>query len=139
MKRKVKKSNKLYHPIFTSFQKGYMRVQRGGSFLCALLGLIILSPVFLVLCAWVIIDSGFPIFFKQKRVAQSEQDGKYKYFTIYKFRTMYTDTPKDMPTHMLKNPDAYITKAGHFLRKTSLDELPQHFNVLRGDMNLVGP
>ena len=107
--------------------------------MCALLGLIILSPVFLVLCAWVIIDSGFPIFFKQKRVAQSEQDGKYKYFTIYKFRTMYTDTPKDMPTHMLKNPDAYITKAGHFLRKTSLDELPQLFNVLRGDMNLVGP
>lgn len=139
MKRKVKKSNKLYHPIFTPFQRGYMRVQRGGSFLCALLGLIILSPVFLVLCAWVIIDSGFPIFFKQKRVAQSEQDGKYKYFTIYKFRTMYTDTPKDMPTHMLKNPDAYITKAGHFLRKTSLDELPQLFNVLRGDMNLVGP
>lgn len=139
MKRKVKKSNKLYHPIFTPFQRGYMRVQRGGSFLCALLGLIILSPVFLVLCAWVIIDSGFPIFFTQKRVAQSEQDGKYKYFTIYKFRTMYTDTPKDMPTHMLKNPDAYITKAGHFLRKTSLDELPQLFNVLRGDMNLVGP
>lgn len=139
MKRKVKKSNKLYHPIFTPFQRGYMRVQRGGSFLCALLGLIILSPVFLVLCAWVIIDSGFPIFFKQKRVAQSEQDGKYKYFTIYKFRTMYTDTPKDMPTHMLKNPDAYITKAGHFLRKTSLDELPQLFNVLRGDVNLVGP
>lgn len=139
MKRKVKKSNKLYHPIFTSFQKGYMRVQRGGSFLCALLGLIILSPVFLVLCAWVIIDSGFPIFFKQKRVAQSEKSGKYRYFTIYKFRTMYTDTPKDMPTHMLKNPDAYITKAGHFLRKTSLDELPQLFNVLRGDMNLVGP
>ena len=84
MKRKVKKSNKLYHPIFTSFQKGYMRVQRGGSFLCALLGLIILSPVFLVLCAWVIIDSGFPIFFKQKRVAQSEKSGKYRYFTIYK-------------------------------------------------------
>lgn len=139
MKRKVKKSNKLYHPIFTSFQKGYMRVQRGGSFLCALLGLIILSPVFLVLCAWVIIDSGFPIFFKQKRVAQSEKSGKYRYFTIYKFRTMYTDTPKDMPTHMLKNPDAYITKAGHFLRKTSLDELPQLFNVLKGDMNLVGP
>lgn len=139
MKRKVKKSNKLYHPIFTPFQRGYMRVQRGGSFLCALLGLIILSPVFLVLCAWVIIDSGFPIFFKQKRVAQSEKSGKYRYFTIYKFRTMYTDTPKDMPTHMLKNPDAYITKAGHFLRKTSLDELPQLFNVLRGDMNLVGP
>lgn len=107
--------------------------------MCALLGLIILSPVFLVLCAWVIIDSGFPIFFKQKRVAQSEKSGKYRYFTIYKFRTMYTDTPKDMPTHMLKNPDAYITKAGHFLRKTSLDELPQLFNVLRGDMNLVGP
>lgn len=109
------------------------------SFLCALLGVIVLSPVFLLLCGWIIVDSGFPVFFIQKRVAKSKPDGTYTYFPIYKFRTMYTDTPKDMPTHMLKNPDAFITKAGKFLRKTSLDELPQLFNVIKGDMNLIGP
>lgn len=139
MKKKVKKSSKLYHPVFTPFQKSYIKLQRGISFLCALLGIIILSPIYLALCIWIVADSGFPILFKQKRVAKSAPDGTYRYFTIYKFRTMYTDTPKDMPTHMLENPDAFITKAGHFLRKTSLDELPQLFNVLKGDMNLVGP
>lgn len=139
MKRKVKKNSSLYYPVFSSFQKTYMKVQRAVSFFCALLGVIILSPVFLVLCIWIIADSGFPVLFRQKRVARSEADGTYRYFTIYKFRTMYTDTPKDMPTHMLENPDAFITRAGHFLRKTSLDELPQLFNVLKGDMNLVGP
>ena len=139
MKRKVKKNSKLFYPVFTPFQKAYMKIQRAVSFLCALLGVIILAPVFLILCIWIVIDSGFPVLFKQKRVAQSEADGTYRYFTIYKFRTMYTDTPKDMPTHMLNNPDAFITKAGHFLRKTSLDELPQLFNVLKGDMNLTGP
>ena len=139
MKKKVKKSSKLYHPVFTPFQKSYIKLQRGISFLCALLGIIILSPIYLALCIWIVADSGFPILFKQKRVAKSAEDGTYRYFTIYKFRTMYTDTPKDMPTHMLENPDAFITKAGHFLRKTSLDELPQLFNVLKGDMNLVGP
>ena len=139
MKRKVKKNSSLYYPVFSSFQKTYMKVQRAVSFFCALLGVIILSPVFLILCIWIIADSGFPVLFRQKRVARSEADGTYRYFTIYKFRTMYTDTPKDMPTHMLENPDAFITKAGHFLRKTSLDELPQLFNVLIGDMSLVGP
>ena len=139
MKKKVKKSSKLYHPAFTPFQKSYIKLQRGISFLCALLGIIILSPIYLALCIWIVADSGFPVLFKQKRVAKSAPDGTYRYFTIYKFRTMYTDTPKDMPTHMLENPDAFITKAGHFLRKTSLDELPQLFNVLKGDMNLVGP
>lgn len=139
MKKKVKKSSKLYHPVFTPFQKSYIKLQRGISFLCALLGIIILSPIYLALCIWIVADSGFPILFKQKRVAKSAEDGTYRYFTIYKFRTMYTDTPKDMPTHLLENPDAFITKAGHFLRKTSLDELPQLFNVLKGDMNLVGP
>ena len=139
MKKKVKKSSKLYHPAFTPFQKSYIKLQRGISFLCALLGIIILLPIYLALCIWIVADSGFPILFKQKRVAKSAEDGTYRYFTIYKFRTMYTDTPKDMPTHMLENPDAFITKAGHFLRKTSLDELPQLFNVLKGDMNLVGP
>lgn len=138
-KYKVRKDKKLYHPTFTPFQKGYIKVQRVVSFFCALLGVIILSPVFLLLCVWIIVDSGFPVFFIQKRVAKSKPDGTYTYFPIYKFRTMYTDTPKDMPTHMLKNPDAFITKAGKFLRKTSLDELPQLFNVLKGDINLIGP
>lgn len=138
-KHKVKKAGKLYHPEFTPFQKVYIKMQRGISFLCALLGVIVLSPVFLILCVWIIADSGFPVLFVQKRVARSKPDGTYMYFPIYKFRTMYKDTPKDMPTHMLKNPDAFITKAGRFMRKTSLDELPQLFNVLRGDMNLIGP
>lgn len=138
-KHKVRKDKKLYHPTFTPFQKGYIKMQRIVSFLCALLSVIILSPVFLLLCGWIIVDSGFPVLFIQKRVAKSKPDGTYTYFPIYKFRTMYTDTPKDMPTHMLKNPDAFITKAGKFLRKTSLDELPQLFNVIKGDMNLIGP
>ena len=111
-KHKVRRDKKLYYPTFTPFQKGYIKVQRAMSFLCALLGVIVLSPVFLLLCGWIIVDSGFPVFFIQKRVAKSKPDGTYTYFPIYKFRTMYTDTPKDMPTHMLKNPDAFITKAG---------------------------
>lgn len=139
MKHIVRKAKKLYYPRFTLFQIGYIRAQRAVSFLCALLGVILLSPVFLILCVWIVLDSGFPVFFVQKRAARSKPDGTYTYFSIYKFRTMYTDTPKDMPTHMLKNPDAFITRAGRFLRRTSLDELPQLFNVIKGDMNLIGP
>lgn len=139
IKHKIKKAKRLFHPQFTSFQKMYMRFQRVFSFICALAGIIVLLPLFLILCLWIIVDSGFPVLFVQKRVARSGPDGSYRYFSIYKFRTMYTDTPKDMPTHMLENPEAFITKAGHFLRKTSLDELPQLFNVLKGDMNLIGP
>lgn len=139
IKHKIKKAKRLFHPQFTSFQKMYMRFQRVFSFICALAGIIVLSPLFLILCLWIVVDSGFPVLFVQKRVARSGPDGTYRYFSIYKFRTMYTDTPKDMPTHMLENPEAFITKAGHFLRKTSLDELPQLFNVLKGDMNLIGP
>ena len=79
-------------------------------------------------------DSPGPIFFRQKRV------GKNKcYFQILKFRTMRTDTPHDMPTHLLEDPDQFITRTGRFLRKTSLDELPQLFNILKGDMSVVGP
>lgn len=100
----------------------------------SLAGLIILSPVLLLLFVWIKIDSRGPIFFKQKRV------GIHKtHFNILKFRTMYIDTPKDMPTHLLSNPDQYITKAGKFLRKTSLDELPQLINILKGDMSIIGP
>lgn len=103
-------------------------------FILSLCGLIVLSPVFLILCIWIKIDSQGPIFFKQKRVGKNKT-----YFNILKFRTMYIDTPKDMPTHMLSNPDQYITKAGKFLRKTSLDELPQIINILKGEMAIIGP
>lgn len=109
-------------------------LKRVIDFVLSLCGLIILSPVFIILCIWIKLDSKGPIFFKQKRVGKNK-----KYFNILKFRTMYIDTPKDMPTHMLSNPDQYITKAGKFLRKTSLDELPQIINILKGEMAIIGP
>ena len=138
-KNKLKRAKIVYYPMFTPFQKIYMKLQRGFSFLAAAVGLIILMPLFLFICVWILLDSGRPIFFIQKRTARSKSDGTRRYFTIYKFRTMYQDTPKNMPTHMLEDSDAYITKAGKFLRRTSLDELPQLFNALRGDVNLIGP
>ncbi len=103
-------------------------------FILSLIGLIVLSPVFLILCIWIKVDSKGPILFKQKRFGKNKS-----FFYIYKFRTMYIDTPKDMPTHMLSNPDQYITNAGKFLRKTSLDELPQIINILKGEMAIIGP
>lgn len=109
-------------------------IKRGIDFLLSLLGLVILSPVFLFLCVWIKLDSKGPVLFKQKRVGKNKV-----YFSILKFRTMYIDTPKDMPTHMLSNPERYITKAGRFLRKTSLDELPQIINILKGEMAVIGP
>ena len=112
----------------------YQCVKRGIDFLLSLLGVLILSPLLLILYAAIKLESRGPVLFKQKRVGLHK-----KYFMIYKFRTMRTDTPKDMPTHLLQNPDQYITKVGGFLRKTSLDELPQIFNILKGDMALIGP
>ena len=103
-------------------------------FIMSLCGLIILSPVFLILCIWIKFDSKGPILFKQKRVGIHKS-----YFNILKFRTMYIDTPKEVPTHLLSNPEQYITKVGKFLRKTSMDELPQVFNILKGDMSVIGP
>lgn len=110
------------------------KIKRIIDFILALGGLIVLSPVFIILCIWIKLDSKGPILFKQKRVGINKT-----YFNIYKFRTMYIDTPKDMPTHMLSNPDQYITKSGKFLRKTSLDELPQILNILKGEMAVIGP
>lgn len=100
----------------------------------AIIGVTILSPVFLIILLAIKLDSKGPVLFKQKRV------GIYKtYFYIYKFRTMKIDTPKEMPTHLLENPDYFITKVGSFLRKTSLDELPQLFNIIKGEMAVIGP
>nr|WP_028042306.1 sugar transferase [Candidatus Stoquefichus massiliensis] len=109
-------------------------IKRMIDFILSLIGLIILSPVFIILCIWIKIDSRGPILFKQKRFGKNKS-----FFYIYKFRTMSIDTPSDMPTHMLANPDQYITKTGKFLRKTSLDELPQIINILKGEMAVIGP
>ena len=119
---------------FTTSQKIYMVVKRCIDFVLALLALILLSWLFLILCIAIKIDSPGPILFRQKRV------GIHKtYFPILKFRTMRIDTPKDMPTHMLADPEQYITKVGKFLRKSSLDELPQIIIILSGKMSIVGP
>ena len=109
-------------------------VKRVLDFLLALAGTIVLSPLLLVLAAWVKLDSKGPVFFRQKRVGRDK-----RLFSILKFRSMYADTPHDVPTHLLQNPEAMITRSGRFLRRTSLDELPQLFNILKGDMSFVGP
>lgn len=112
----------------------YIKVKRVFDFILALLGLIILSPIFLIIILAIKIDSKGPVFFRQKRVGINRT-----YFNILKFRTMKIDTPKDTATHLLENPEQYITKVGKFLRKTSLDELPQILNILSGSMAIVGP
>lgn len=109
-------------------------VKRILDFFMSLCGIIVLSPLLIILSIWIKVDSKGPVLFKQKRIGKDKT-----YFSIYKFRTMYVDTPHDMPTHLLDDPDAFITKAGHFLRKTSLDELPQLFNILLGQMAVIGP
>ena len=98
------------------------------------LGILLLSWLFLIIVIAMKLDSPGPILFKQKRVGKGKT-----YFHILKFRSMRIDTPRDMPTHMLQNPEQYITRMGKFLRKTSLDELPQLFNILAGHMSVIGP
>lgn len=115
-------------------KRRYMKVKRAIDLCLSVVGLIVLSPVFLILVIAIKLDSKGPVLFKQKRVGIHK-----RYFNILKFRTMKIDTPKDMPTHMLKNPDQYITKVGKFLRKTSLDELPQIINIVKGEMSIIGP
>lgn len=97
-------------------------------------GLLILSPIFLVLIAAIKIDDPGPVFFKQNRVGKDNE-----FFSLHKFRSMKMSTPHDMPTHMLKNPEQYITRVGSFLRKSSLDELPQIWDIFRGKMSIIGP
>lgn len=102
------------------------------------MGIIVLAPVWLILAIAIKIDDPGPVFFKQKRIAQNK-DGEIRYFNIFKYRSMKTSTPKDTPTHLLSNPEQYITSIGKFLRKTSLDELPQIFNIFLGQMSIIGP
>lgn len=112
----------------------YLKVKRLIDIVLSFLALIILSPVFLLLIIAIKIDSKGPVLFKQKRVGIHKS-----HFNILKFRTMRIDTPKDCPTHLLENPDQWITKVGKFLRKTSLDELPQIWNIFVGQMSIIGP
>ena len=114
--------------------KVYFFFKRLIDFTISFLGFVLLFPLFFAISFLIKVDSNGPILFKQKRV------GRYKkHFNILKFRTMRIDTPKDTPTHLLKNPLQFITKVGRFLRKTSLDELPQIINILKGDMSIIGP
>ena len=112
----------------------YLKVKRVIDLVLSVLAVVILSPLFLILFIAIKLDTPGPIFFKQKRVGINKT-----HFNILKFRTMRIDTPKDTPTHLLGNPDQYITKVGKFLRKTSLDELPQIFNIIKGEMAIIGP
>ena len=109
-------------------------IKRLLAIVLSLLGLICLGWLLILLCIAIKIDSPGPVLFKQKRVGKGKS-----HFYILKFRTMRIDTPKDMPTHLLANPEQYITRVGKFLRKTSLDELPQLLNILTGDMAIIGP
>lgn len=112
----------------------YKSLKRPLDFLISLIALVILSPIFLIIAVWIKLNSKGPVFFRQRRVGKNKE-----LFSIYKFRSMRTDTPSDMPTHMLDNPEAFITSSGKFLRKTSLDELPQLINIVKGEMAIIGP
>ena len=112
----------------------YLSVKRFIDVVLSLAAIVILSPVLLILALLIKLDSKGPVLFKQKRVGKGKT-----HFEILKFRTMYADVPKDVPTHMLADPESKITRIGRFLRKSSLDELPQIFNILKGEMSIIGP
>lgn len=109
-------------------------VKRFIDIVASFIGLILLSWVFFLIALAVFIDDPGPIFFSQKRVGKGKQ-----FFSMHKFRSMRMDTPHDTPTHLLKNPEQYITRVGRFLRKSSLDELPQIWDIFVGNMSIVGP
>ena len=109
-------------------------VKRGLAIVLSLVGLLTLGWLLILLSIAIKLDSPGPVLFRQKRVGLGKS-----HFYILKFRTMRIDTPRDMPTHLLVNPEQYITRVGRFLRKTSLDELPQLFNILAGHMAIIGP
>ena len=114
--------------MYQKFGKRFIDIVLSGC------GILVLAPVYLILAIAIKIDDPGPVFFRQKRV------GIHKtHFQILKFRTMKMETPRDMPTHLLENPEQYITRIGKVLRKTSLDELPQIFQIFTGDMSIIGP
>lgn len=109
-------------------------VKRCLDIILSFYGLVVLSPVFLILTIWILIDDPGPVLFTQKRVGRDKQ-----YFKLHKFRSMKLATPHNVPTHMLENPQQYITKSGRFIRAHSLDELPQIWDIFVGNMSVVGP
>ena len=112
----------------------YRFLKRLIDIILSLVSLILLSPLFLLIAVWIKLDSSGPVLFCQKRIGINLEP-----FIIYKFRSMTVDTPQDTPTHLLQGSKSHITKSGRFLRKLSLDELPQLANILKGEMSLVGP
>lgn len=115
-----------------SFYEKY--IKRFADIFLSFFGLILLSPVFFALTLWIVIDDPGPVLFTQKRIGRNKQ-----YFKLHKFRSMKMSTPHNVPTHMLENPEQYITKAGRFIRAHSLDELPQIWDIFIGNMSVVGP
>ncbi len=126
---------RTYHRL-TKKQKRYLIAKRRFDKAASLAGLMILSPLIGGIVLAIRLEDGpdAPVIFTQERIGQNG-----RHFQLYKFRTMKTDTPHDVPTHLLENPDQYITRTGRFLRKYSLDELPQLINILRGEMSVIGP
>lgn len=112
----------------------YKFFKRLMDIILSFIGIIVLIPFWIIIAILIKCTSKGPVLFKQDRVGKNK-----KIFKIWKFRTMRIDTPKDCPTHLLENPDQYITKVGKFLRKTSLDELPQIFQIFAGFMSVIGP
>src|SRR6056297_4048150 len=112
----------------------YLYIKRFFDVFLSLAALLVLWPVFVIIAVSIKLDSSGPVLFRQKRVGKDK-----RHFYILKYRTMRTDTPKDTPTHLLGDPDIFVTKSGAFLRSTSLDELPQIFNILKGEMSIIGP
>lgn len=117
-------------------QERYLKAKSAADVILGCIGSVVLSPVFLAIACAIKIEDGItaPVIFKQKRVGHKDE-----HFQMYKFRSMKLDTPHDCPTHLLENPEQYITKVGKFLRKTSLDELPQLWNIATGKLAVVGP
>ena len=117
-------------------QKNYLKTKSMVDMILGSVGMVVLSPVFLAIAAAIKLEDGLraPVFFSQKRVGVHKS-----YFKLYKFRSMRLDTPHDIPTHLLDNPEQYITKVGKVLRRTSLDELPQIWDIFIGNMSVIGP
>lgn len=135
MKEKNMCESSDYYKL-TPKQERYLKAKSTADVILGCVGSVVLSPVFLAIACAIKIEDGItaPVIFKQKRVGSGDEC-----FQMYKFRSMKLDTPHDCPTHLLENPEQYITKVGKFLRKTSLDELPQLWNIAAGKLAVVGP
>lgn len=135
MKEKNMCESSDYYKL-TPKQERYLKAKSTADVILGCVGSVVLSPVFLAIACAIKIEDGItaPVIFKQKRVGCGDEC-----FQMYKFRSMKLDTPHDCPTHLLENPEQYITKVGKFLRKTSLDELPQLWNIAAGKLAVIGP